>query len=782
MKEFYRDRADYKAVGKSFPKKDAMQLLLGEPVYMDDVVPNDCLCIKLLRSPHAHAIVKTVDASKALLVPGMVAVYSYKDVPNNRFTTAGQSFPEPSPHDRLILDSHVRFVGDPVAIVVGENEKCVEKALKLIKVDYEVLEPVLDFHKAKDNKVIVHPEEDWSDAFKTGDPKRNLIHHEGYTRGDIDKVFADCDITLERTYHTKANHQGYMETFRSYCQIDSKGRLHCISSTQIVFHVRRIIADALGIPKSMVRAEKLRIGGGFGAKQTVGNEIYAAFVTWTTKRPSKIIYTRQECMTAGSPRHEMEIKVKIGANLDGKIRALDVQSLSNGGAYGEHSTTTIGLSGHKTIPLYTGGCEAARFDADAVYTNVQSSGAYRGFGATQGCFAVESIVNELAEKINMDPMALRLKNIVKEGMVMPDYFDEVTSSCALDRCILHCSEKFDWENRFPVRTMPNGKIRSAGMAISMQGSGISNVDVASCHIKLIDDGMYMMTIGAADMGTGCDTILAQMAAEVLECKLDDILVFGADTDISPYDSGSYASSTTYLTGMATTNAAKKLRENICEIGARVLQRSLEEVEFDGSKVYTLDGALEVSLKEISYDAQCNNTITVDIIETCSSKISPPPYSASMVEVEIDPETGKVDVIELVSVIDCGIPVNPNLAKVQAEGGVVQGIGMALSENITYDVAGRIAENNWMQYRMPTRVDAGKITIAFEHSYEPSAPFGVKSIGEIVINTATPCIAHAIARATGRWLHTAPFTPEKVLMALKGMAYEEQDKRCMEEAK
>ena len=343
MKEFERDRKDYHAVGKCIPKKDSEQLLLGKPVFMDDIVHEDCLVVKILRSPHAHALIEDINTAAAMKVPGIVAVYTWKDVPQNRFSIAGQTFPEPSPYDRLILDQRVRSVGDAVAIVAGETEKAVDKALRVIKVKYQVLEPVLDFRKALDNPVLVHPEDNWMSHGNTGDVKKNLIHHEEDAHGDVEAVLADCEEVIEHTYRIKAAQQGYMETIRAYCEIDSYGRLHCISSTQIVFHLRRILATALGIPKSKVRAEKPRIGGGFGAKQTAVCEVYPAFVTWMTKRPSKIIYSRRECQTIASPRHEMEVTVRLGAMKDGHIRAIDLYTLSNGGAYGEHSTKTVGL-------------------------------------------------------------------------------------------------------------------------------------------------------------------------------------------------------------------------------------------------------------------------------------------------------------------------------------------------------------------------------------------------------------------------------------------------------
>lgn len=779
MKEFERDRKDYHAVGKCIPKKDSEQLLLGKPVFMDDIVHEDCLVVKILRSPHAHALIEDINTAAAMKVPGIVAVYTWKDVPQNRFSIAGQTFPEPSPYDRLILDQRVRSVGDAVAIVAGETEKAVDKALRVIKVKYQVLEPVLDFRKALDNPVLVHPEDNWMSHGNTGDVKKNLIHHEEDAHGDVEAVLADCEEVIEHTYRIKAAQQGYMETIRAYCEIDRYGRLHCISSTQIVFHLRRILATALGIPKSKVRAEKPRIGGGFGAKQTAVCEVYPAFVTWMTKRPSKIIYSRRECQTITSPRHEMEVTVRLGAMKDGHIRAINLYTLSNGGAYGEHSTTTVGLSGHKAIPLYTGGCEATRFSCDVVYTNVQAAGAYRGYGATQGIFALESTVNELAEKLHMDPVELRMKNIVREGMFMPAYFGETANACALDRCIEHCADNFHWKEKYPVRDMGNGKVRASGMAIAMQGSCISNVDVGSCTLKLSDEGTYNMMIGAADMGTGCDTILAQMAAEVLDCEPDQIVVFGADTDASPYDSGSYASSTTYITGMATQNAAMELRGNIMKIGAQLLECLPEEVEFDGEKVYLVNGDKSVSLADIATKSQVNNLIPVDVTATYSSPVSPPPYMVGMVEIELDKETGSVEILDYEAVVDCGIPVNPNLARVQTEGGIGQGIGMALYENVSYNANGKIAEGDFMQYKIPTRQDVGNIHVEFETSYEPSGPFGVKSIGEIVINTPAPALAHAIYRATGVWHRTVPFTPEKILMGMIDPEWKETDHRVKE---
>ena len=759
------EHKNYNAIHKSVRKKDSMQLLLGKPVYTDDIT-GPALVVKLLRSPHANAIVEEIHTEIAKKIPGVVDIYTWEDVPKTRFAIAGQTYPEPSPYDRLIIDRHVRFVGDVVAIIAAEDEKAACKAMKLVKVKYNVLEPVLDFHKAKDNPVLVHPEDDWYPPVDVGgDAKRNVIAHELSGDGDVDAVISDCEVSFSHAYHMRAFNQAMMETFRTYTCLDRYGRLHVISSTQIVFHVRRILSRALGIPKSKIRVEKPRIGGGFGAKQTAVSEVYPAFVTMQTGRPAKLIFTRYESQIAGSPRHEMEVTVRLGADRDGHIRGLDLYTLSNTGAYGEHGPTTVGLSGHKSIPLYTGGLEAFRFGYDVVYTNTMAAGAYRGYGATQGIFALESSVNELAESLGIDPTQIREKNMLREGMKMPAYYGETANACALDRCMARCRELFGWEEKYPVREMGDGKVRTAGVAMAMQGSCISNVDVGSATVKLADDGTFNLIIGAADMGTGCDTILAQMVAECMDCSVDDVAVFGADTDASPYDSGSYASSTTYVTGKAVELVCEELKKKLCAIAAGMLGCEPEETVFEDGCVRKINTDERVTLAQISVKDQVANDIAAVATASHSSPVSPPPYMVGMVEIELDRYTGEVKILDYVAVVDCGIAINPALARIQAEGGIVQGIGHTLFENITYDETGKPVESNFMQYKIPTRLDMGHLQVEFENSYEPTGPFGAKSIGEIVINTPAPAIAHAIYRATGVWHRELPITPEKILMSM-----------------
>ena len=754
-----------KYVNKPVPKTDAMSLVTGKPVYTDDLAPSDCLIVKILRSPHANAWVEEIKTDAAKKIEGIACVLTYEDVSHKRFTLAGQTAPEISPWDRYIIDKHVRFVGDPVAIVAGETEEAVDKALKRIKVKYRVEEAVLDIHTAKDNPILVHPEDDWYMPIPAGgDNKRNLCSSNVEEVGDVDAMLEKCAYTVDQVYHTKANQQTMMETFRTYCYMDHFQRLTVVSSTQIPFHIRRIVGNALNIPSSKVRVIKPRIGGGFGAKQSSVSEVFPALVTWVTGRPSKIVFSRKESMIASSPRHEMEVHIRMGADENGIVKAIDLYTLSNTGAYGEHGPTTVGLSGHKSIALYRH-TEAYRFAYDVVYTNMQAAGAYRGYGATQGIFAVESAADELAHKMGMDPVKFRELNMPMEGEALPGYPDvPINGSCTMDKCLARAKEMIGWDEKYPFRDMGNGKVRGVGIAMAMQGSSIAGIDVGGADIKLNEDGSYTLALGCSDMGTGCDTILAQMAADCLDTDMKNIVVFSVDTDISPYDSGSYASSTTYATGNAVIQACGELRKRIHAFGAQMLGVSAEDSDFDGEKVRTEDGK-EVTLQQIAAKATCGVCSELQVVKEYSSPISPPPFMAGAAEVEIDKETGQIDVIDYVGVIDCGTPINPNLARVQAEGGIGQGIGMVLYEDVQYTDKGKIRNNSFMQYKIPNRMDIPKVRIEFESSYEKTGPFGAKSIGELVIDTPCPAIANAVYNATGVRVRELPITPEKVAMGI-----------------
>ena len=795
------ERANLTRVGAATVKRDAAALLSGKPVFTNDLAPADALVVKILHSPHAFARIRDIDTSRALKVPGVVAVYTYRDVPNRRFTLAGQSYPEASPYDRLILDEVVRYVGDEVAIVAAETEDAAERALRLIRVDYEVMEPVLDFTKAKGNPIVIHTEDNYhvNGAWINNDRARNVVASGLSEHGDLKAAFAECDIVVDETYHTLADNQGMMETFRSFAEIDAYGRITVTASTQVPFHVRRMVAGALDIPQTRVRVVKPRIGGGFGAKQSGCNEIFCAFVTYRTGRPSKIVYTREETLTASNARHEMQMHVRLGAKHDGTIVAIDLYTLSNQGAYGEHGPTTVGLSGHKSLPLYNR-AKASRFAFDVVYTNTMPGGAYRGYGATQGLFAVESAVNELADRLGMDPCELRLKNLVAPGERLAQYDDNELYSCNASACLRRAMEMIGWADK-PLRRDLGESVRGLGVALSMQGSAIAGIDIASVDLRLEEGGFYTLSIGATDMGTGCDTILAQFAAEALRCDTDRIVVHGVDTDTSPFDTGSYASASTYLTGMAVLKASEQLIAELRRRAAGLLGVRADDVLFDGERLLAYApgvlAAPETDIPEFSgiYDdvdaiarsyrlaaeapaaePVCSMTLTelanklvaggngdcLTAHAAASSPTSPPPFMSGIAEVDVDKATGKVTVVDYVSVVDCGTVVNENLARVQAEGGLAQGIGMALTEDVQYSDSGRMRTRSFMTYKVPTRLDVPDIRVEFAPSYEPTGPFGAKSIGEVVINTPSPAIASAVAHATGHYVRTLPITPEKAL--------------------
>ncbi len=755
-----------KYVNTAVKKVDADALVQGKPVYTDDLAPKECLIIKLLRSPHAHAKIVDIDTKIAEKVPGVELILTCKNAPRHRFTSAGQTYPEWSPYDRVLCDDTMRYVGDVAAIVAADTEKHAEQACRLIKVTYEVLEPILDFETAKDNPIRVHDDDSFAKSPFHYAPERNLITSGREDFGDFDAEFAKCTHTVDCTYYTPAQQQCMMETFRSYAYMEYSGRLTLVSSTQVPFHARRHIATMLGIPYTKVRVIKPRIGGGFGAKQTSVSEFYPAAVTWLTGKPSKLIFTRQEAFACSNSRHQMRIRVRAGCDTEGNVTAISIESLSNTGAYGEHGSTVIGLVGHKTIPLYNK-LKGGRFVWDVVYTNMESAAAFRGYGATQGTFALESTVNQLAEKAGIDAAELRLRNIAKEGAeVFMTHEIKYLNSSGLRGCITRGMELIGWNEKPHRQVMPDGKIRGMGMAICMQGSGIANVDTASVELRLEDFGFYTLMIGATDMGTGCDTIFAQMVADAMHCPMEKILVHGVDTDVSPYDPGSYASASTYVTGMAVVKACEHMTELILDEAAVRMNCPRETLSFDGASITAEDGTI-LSLDDLA-SALVAGPKTHQLVATAShgSPISPPPFMAGFAEIETDPETGKTDVIQMVGVVDCGTPINRALARVQTEGGLSQGIGFALFENVHYQTNGKMMTDNFMNYKIPTRMDTGEIIVDFSESYEPTGPYGAKSIGEVVINTPAPAIVQAVYEATGVRVTSLPITPEKILMGQK----------------
>ena len=759
-------------IGTAVPKIDGMALVTGKPVYTSDLdLNNQALIVKILRSPHASARIVDIDAREALAVPGVACVLTHEDVPETRFTLAGQSFPEPSPYDRRILDERVRYVGDAVAIVAAVDEATAREALERIRVNYEVLEPVLDPETAIGNNHRVHEHQPFTHVDIGTDAMRNIAASYATGQGDVEAELAGCEVVIERTYTTQAQAHAMMETHRATTSLEVNGRLQVMTSTQIPFHVRRHLARALGLPASRIKVLKPRVGGGFGGKQTASVEMYPALVTLKTGKPARIVYSREETFSCTTSRHAMRLTVRLGADRQGTIRVVDIHCLSDTGAYGEHAFTVFAAVAHKTLPLYSK-ARACRYHGHVVYTNKIPAGALRGYGAPQGTFALESAINELAEALAMDPAELRLKNLIAEGEAHAQLSGSVPGapavlrSSTLHRCIERGREMIGWERNSPRVRISDSRVRGYGMAVTMQGSGIAGVDTASVILKLNDDGFFTLSHAASDIGQGSDTVLCQIAAERLEVEIEQIVVCSFDLDTLPYDTGAYASSGAHVTGRATLLAADDMLWRMRAAVARLFGGEVEAVSY-AAGIFSMADGRRLTLAELartlcSFSGQDQLVAT----GTYGGRTSPPPFIAGFAEVEVDLRTGEIQLLDYVVVVDCGTVLNRNLARIQAEGGVVMGIGLALFEEVRHTTRGRLATDSFLEYKIPCRQDTPNLRVEFIESYEPAGPFGAKSIGEIGCNTPAPAIAQAIANATGVRCRDLPITAEKVLLAIR----------------
>ena len=753
------------SINKSVPKLDGKGLVLGKPVYTDDLAQQNSLIVKVLRSSHPFAEIIDINTEKAEKIKGIKCIFTWKDVPDKFMSRAGQGYPEPSPYDKKILDRYVRYVGDAVAIIAGEDSDCVEYAMNLIDVEYKIMEPVIDFEKSKGSKSVIH--KGTYSKFEIGhDPKNNLAASYEMEIGNVSETLEDCDFVYSGRYYTQPQSHCMMEPHSAAAHLDFQGRLNIVSSTQTPFHVRRILSHNLDMPISKIRVIKPRIGGGYGGKQAIHGEFFVSLVTLKTGQPSKIMYTRKEVFQSTYSRHQMRIDMKIGAMKDGTIKAIDMEVLSNTGAYGEHALTVLMVAGAKSLPLYNK-VDAVAFRGDVVYTNTTPAGAFRGYGAVQGNYALESSIDEIASMIGMSPVEIRRKNMIrenetsgifeimgegKEGTAM------VIESCKLDACMDRCLEMIEWKDKYPRVKVDCNKVRGVGLALAMQGSGIPYIDMAASILKLNDDGSFNLLIGATDLGTGSDTILAQIAAEVLMVPLERIIVYSSDTDLTPFDTGAYASSTTFISGHSVKIAAEKMVEKIKEAGSKHFNAL--EVEYNANGISSGDESMELKdLATILYYSE--NMEQLVATGSYYGTNSPPPYMVGAAEVEIDKRTGKIELLKYVASVDCGTTINPNLAKIQVEGALLQGIGMAMYEDASYTSTGRLINNTMMKYNVPTRMEVGKIEVEFADSYEPSGPFGAKSVGEIGTDTPPAAISNAIKNALGVRMNRLPVKSEEI---------------------
>ncbi len=761
----------FTTVGKSLQKVDGLPLVTGKPMFVNDIDLPGTLHVKILRSPHAHARILSIDTSRAEALPGVVLVLTHENTSTTRYTTAGQGYPEPSPYDSLIFDPKVRFIGDRVAAVAAETEDIALEALKLIEVQYKELPAVLSLDEAlRPDAPVIHDEEDSPGIY---DAAHNIVADVDIDAGDVTRGFAESEIVVETTCETQYAQHTPIEPHVVLSYLDVDGRLVLRTSTQVPFHVRRIVAYALDIPLHRIHVIKPRIGGGFGTKQEVLLEDLAGLVTLRTGRPALIELTRQEEFISSRTRHPMRVRVKLGANKDGILHAIEMEGLSNTGAYGSHGLTVLSNTGSKTLPLYNK-APNVHFFGKAVYTNLPVAGAYRGYGATQGYFPLETAMDELAERLNIDPIELRRLNHIRSGETSP-IFEKLgegregvaftIKSCELPHCIEIGAEKIGWTEKRGKRTRNGSWVHGIGMSIHMQGSGIPQIDMGAATIKMNENGSFNLLIGATDLGTGSDTILGQIAAEVLGVPLEKVIVTSSDTDITPFDVGAYASSTTYVSGTAVERAAKKVREQIIEVAAAMLETESEGLTVADERVTALDGR-SVTLTEVCQRAMyMTNQFQIAATASCVPQESPPPFMASFAEVAVDTETGFIKIPKYVVAIDCGTAINPKMAQGQMEGSIANGIGYALTEEMLISSKGRVRNPTLFDYKILGSLDMPPLEVILVDSYEPTGPMGAKSVAEIGINAPIPTIANAIYDAVGIRLKKTPFTPERVLAAL-----------------
>ncbi len=763
---------EFNTVGKNVEKYDGLPLATGKPLFTDDIFLPNMLYAKIMTSPHPHAEIVEIDESEALKIPGVRIILSYKNTPRIAHTTAGQGYPEPSPYDHFMFDRKVRFIGDRVCAIGGDSLEIVEEALSKIKVTYKELPYVFDPEEAMKGEVVIHDENDISGVY---DKNKNIISHVEIPIGDVEKELKESFVKIEEEiYFTQPVQHTPIETHIAITYFDEYGNLIVRSSTQVPFHIRRILSKILEFPMKKIRVIKPRIGGGFGVKQELLIEDICSLMTIRTKRPVRMELTRKEEFILTRLRHPSKIWIRIGADKDGKLNAIDMRVLLNNGAYGTHGPTVLFNAGSKTLPLYNK-VKAVRFTGDAVYTNLPVSGAFRGYGATNGYFALESAMDDLAELIGIDPIELRKINHIKERETSPIFeklgegkegITQYIESSALGKCIEIGKKEIEWDKWRGKRVRNGNLVRGVGMAIMMQGSGIPLVDMAAARAKLNDDGTLHLFVGATDIGTGSDTILAQILAEEVGIPYEDIKVYSSDTDFTPFDTGAYASSTTYVSGGAVKKVGNEIKRKIISYASKLMNEDPENLLIKERSVVNIITNEKISLKEIGeksfYDFEQEQ---IEASASFISPKSPPPFAAHFVLIDLDLETGKIIPVKYVAVNDIGVVIHPNLSKGQAIGSIVQGLGFALTEELIYSKRGMALNPSFFDYKVLTSLDIPEIDVKFIETYDPSGPFGAKSVAEININGPAPAIRNAVLDAVGIKLNSLPMTPEKVFKAI-----------------
>jgi putative selenate reductase molybdopterin-binding subunit len=769
-------KRNFKVVNHSVTKIDALQLALGKPSYVADLVPKDALIIKMLWSPHPHAKITSIDISAAEKMPGVRCVLYHGNTPRHLHLTAGQGYPEPSPYDTACFDYKVRYVGDRVAAVAADTREIAEAAIQKIKVEYEQLEPVFTYEDAlRPGAPVIHDEPDAVMPLPIPfQPEKNIVAEVGMEEGDLIKDMAEADFSFDHEYETPYAQHVPIEMHTCFAYVDSANRVVIYASTQVPFHCRRIVAQALGLPVQKIRVIKPRIGGGFGSKQEMLLEDVCALAAMRTRRPCFWELTRAENFVYGRTRHPIKFRLRTAMKKDGTLTGIGMDAICNTGAYGGHGLPVVGCAGSKVLPLYH--WKHIHFHGTVIYTNLPVGGAYRGFGATQAYFATECQLDEMCHAIGMDPVEFRLKNHIQEGEGSPVFkhlgegkegVEMTIGSCGLADCIKRGAEAIGWSSRQRPEEKTGRYRRGLGLACLMQGSSIPEIDMGAASIKMNEDGSFNLLFGATDLGTGADTVLAQIAAEELGTTTDKMIVYASDTDLTPFDVGAYASSTTYLSGEAVRKAAAKVKEQILRVGAEMLHKKPEEVEVRDARVVARDGGAEVTFSQVAlYSLYEKNQFQIMDVASHITHKSPPPFAAHYVDLTVDMLTGQVKLHKYVAAIDCGTAINPRLCEGQTEGAVMNGISYALTEQYIFDPHGKMTNASMQDYHIWSLRDKPKIQTILVPSYEDTGPFGAKSVSEISINGGAPAIGNAIFNATGVRLRKFPFLPEQVWRAIQ----------------
>ncbi len=764
-----------KTVGKSVKKIDSLSLSTGRMKFYDDYSFPDEAYIKMLFSPHAHAKILSIDTSQAEKIDGVIDILHFKNVPRILHTTAGQGFPEPSPYDAVMFDNIMRFVGDRVAAVLAETPAIAIEAISRIKVEYEILEAVFDYEKSMDKgTTVLHSEKDKKYPIPIPYyPEKNIAAEVNIDIGNLEQGIVESDYRFEETFYTHYGAHAMLEPHGVVTYLDENNRLVIITATQVPFHVRRICAMVLQIPIKKIRVIKPRIGGGFGGKQEVFLEYVAGLFTLRTGRPAKIVYTRAEVFQSSRTRHPMRVTIRSGLNKNGQIHALGIEALMNTGAYGSHALTVLSNGGSKVLPL-TNKVPHQRFAGTTVYTNLPVGGAYRGYGATQSYFAVGQVMDMMARKIDLDVLDFYKQNTIKVGESSPIFeklgegkegVKMIVDSCGLEECIDLGAKEIGWNSKRNKRIINGTRARGVGMVCLMQGSGIPRIDMGAAYMKMNEDGSFNLDIGATDIGTGSDTILGQIAAETLGVDIEDIIVLSSDTDQTPFDVGAYASSTTFISGEAVRKCALKIKEEIFKVASEMANIPIEKLELKNKQVIWTGGKLD--FKDICiYALYTNNQLQIQATASNIADVSPPPFSAHFAEVEVDTATGEFSIVKYVAAVDCGTAINPKLAEGQVEGAVVNGLCWALTEEYKFNENGKMVNADFGRYKIFTAADLPDLKTILVPTYEPSGPYGAKSVSEIAINGPGPAIANAIYDAVGIRIHSLPLTAEKIYEKLK----------------